>query len=164
MEGPRPLGGRYKFVKNLRGTAKSTTWLAHEHATGTDVVASVVTKPRAGGLSPILRARHEHLATILDVIEQPDPAEVPTDEALPEGAAIAVAEYVRGQSLGSRLDVGPLAVEDAVEWTARVADALALIHRRGGVHGAISPRAIVVSRPDRGIVPQLTHLVVPPSG
>lgn len=164
MDEPRPLWGRYQFVKSLRGTAKSITWLAHERATGTDVVACVVAKPRASGLAPILRARHEHVATILDLIEVPDPKEIPSDEPLPEGAAVAVAEYIKGQSLGARLDVGPLAVEDAVEWAARTADALSMIHRRGGVHGAVSPRALIVSRPDRGVVPILTHLVVPPSG
>lgn len=164
MDGLRPLGGRYKFVKSLRGTAKTITWLAHESSTGTDVVASAIAKQRGAGLAPILRARHEHIATILDIVEFPDKKEIPSEEALPEGSVVAVAEYIRGQSLGSRLDVGPLAVEDAVEWAARVADALALVHRRGGVHGAVSPRAIVVARPDRGLIPQLTHLVVPPSG
>jgi serine/threonine protein kinase len=164
MDGLRPLGGRYKFVKSLRGTAKTVTWLAHESSTGTDVVASVIAKQRGAGLAPILRARHEHVSTILDIVEHPDKNEIPSEEAFADGSVIAVAEYIRGQSLGSRLDVGPLAVEDAVEWVARLADALALIHRRGGVHGAVSPRAIVVARPDRGLIPQLTHLVVPPSG
>jgi serine/threonine protein kinase len=164
MDGLRPLGGRYKFVKSLRGTAKTITWRAHESSTGTDVVASIVAKQRGSGLAPILRARHEHLSTILDIIEVPDKREVPTEEALPEGSVVVVAEYIRGQNLGSRLDVGPLAVEDAVEWVARIADGLALIHRRGGVHGAVSPRAIIVARPDRSLIPQLTHLVVPPSG
>lgn len=164
MDGLRPLGGRYTFVKNLRSAAKTITWLAHEKVTTTDVVASVVPKPRAAGLAPILGARHEHLATILDLIEHPDPEEIPSSEPIPDGAVVAVAEYVRGHTLGARLDVGPLAVEDAVEWAARLADGLALIHRRGGVHGAISPRAILVSRSDRGTVPLLTQLVVPPSG
>src|SRR5689334_22217860 len=98
MDGPRPLGGRYKFVKSLRGTAKSITWLAHESSTGTDVVASVITKQRSAGLGPILRARHDHLATIMDVVEFIDAREVPSEEPLPEGSVIAVAEYVRGQS------------------------------------------------------------------
>src|SRR5262245_2138395 len=102
MDGLRPLGGRYKFVKNLRGTAKTIAWRAHESSTGTDVVASLIAKQRAGGLAPILRARHEHLATILDIMEYPDPKEIPSEEPLAEGSVVAVAEYVRGQSLGSR--------------------------------------------------------------
>src|SRR5690242_15199099 len=96
MDGPRLLGGRYTFVKSLRSAAKTISWLALEKVTGTDVVASVVAKQRASGLAPILGARHEHLATIVDLIEYPEPEEIPSTEPLPDGSVVAVAEYVRG--------------------------------------------------------------------
>ena len=95
MDGLRPLGGRYKFVKNLRGTAKTITWLAHESSTGTDVVASVVAKQRGAGLAPILRSRHEYVSTILDIVEHPEKREIPTEDALAEGRGV-VRQRLRG--------------------------------------------------------------------
>jgi serine/threonine-protein kinase len=163
MDVPRPLAGRYAFTKRLRGTQKTIIWAARD-PTGREVVASVVPPPRAAGLRPLIGLSHENLAPLLEVIETPKREEVPGTESLGADAKIVVAEYVIGRSLQQRLDAGPVSVEDAVEWAALAADALAKIHERNGVHGAVSPRAIVVARPSGGTVPVLTHLVVPPSG
>ncbi len=164
MDAPRPLAGRYTFAKRFRGTARTIIWLARDSKTGRDVIASVVPPPRAIGLTPLIGVTHEHAATLLDVLENPAREEVPGEEPLAEDARVAVAEYVPGRSLQERLDTSPISVEDAVQWLSSVAAAVGALHEAGGVHGAISTRALIATRFDRGPVPLLTHLVVPPSG
>lgn len=164
MDAPRPLAGRYTFAKRFRGTARTIIWLARDSKTGRDVIASVVPPPRATGLTPLIGVTHEHAATLLDVLEHPAREEVPGEEPLAEDARVAVAEHVPGRSLQERLDTSPISVEDAVQWLSSVAAAVSGLHDAGGVHGAISPRALIATRFDRGPVPLLTHLVVPPSG
>ena len=161
---PRPLAGRYAFTKRIRGTQRTIIWLARDQRTGGRVVASILPAPRAAALEPALDLSHVHAASILRVIDSPARDEVPGDEAIDTDARVVVAEYIEGRSLQQRIDAGPVSTETAVEWIASVADALALFHARGAVHGAVSPRALIVVRSEPAIVPILTHLIVPPSG
>jgi len=66
--------------------------------------------------------------------------------ALPGGLAIPylVRELVPGQSLEERLGDGPAPVDEALSVVARVADALAVAHRAGVVHGNLVPGNVIV--------------------
>src|SRR5581483_3828580 len=128
------------------------------------VVASVLTPSRAAGLEPAIGVVHPHAAAVLAVLPILDPEQVPSDAPPAPDAKIVIAEYVEGRSLQQRLDAGPVALESAVEWTTSIADALATLHAHGAVHGALSPRSLLVIRPEPAVVPLLTHLLVPPSG
>lgn len=160
----RPLAGRYAFTKRIRGTQRTIIWLARDQRSGHPIVASVLPGPRAAALEPALDLSHVHAASILRIVDTPERDEIPGDEPVDPGARVVVAEHIEGRSLQQRLDAGPVATETAVEWIASVADALALFHARGAVHGAISPRALIVIRSEPAVVPILTHLIVPPSG
>lgn len=163
MPVPRPLAGRYSFLKRIGGSQRAVIWLARDPSTSSLVVASLVPGPRAAGLEPLIELRHEHATVLLDVID-PDPAEIPDGEPVGEDARVAIAEYIEGRSLQQRVSAGPVARDTAVDWTATIADVLATMHERGGVHGAVSPRAILAIRPALGQVPVLTQLLVPTSG
>lgn len=128
------------------------------------VVASVLTPNRVAALKPGLAVAHPHAARLLAVVERLDPVEIPDGDETASDAQVVVAEHLEGRSLQQRLDAGPLSVENAVEWVASIADALGALHATGAVHGAISPRAILVIRPEPAVIPVLTHLLVPPSG
>ena len=164
MTVPRPLAGRYAFAQRIRGTQRTIIWIARDRVTGRNVLASVLPAPRAAALEPIVGIEHPHAASVLGVFEAAAPDEIPDDGPLEADARVAVAEYLDGGSLQQRLDAGPVSVENAVDWTATIADALTLLHEHAGVHGAISPRSILVIRPNRAVVPMLVHLLVPPSG
>jgi serine/threonine protein kinase len=103
---------------------------------------------------------HEHLAAVLEILENPDPAAIPGGKKL---AAVVVAEHVAGESLHQRLKSGPVEASEAVETFQRLARAVFAIHGAGGAHGAISPRSIVVA-PSGRLAPVLTQLVAPTSG
>lgn len=162
MDAPEPLVGRYRFVRALR-TAKTPCWLAVDETNGAEVVASVVPSPRARGLAPLVGFLHPHVATILDVLENVPSTQLPA--AAPQNAfSVAVATHIAGSSLHQRVETAPIEPERAVRWIQLLAGALAAMHARGGFHGAISPRSVVVSRVLVGQAPLLTHLVAPPSG
>lgn len=163
MPVPRPLAGRYAFLKRIGGTQRAVIWLARDSSTSGIVVASLVPGPRAAGLEPLVELRHEHAAVLLEVLD-PDPDEIPDGEPVGEDARVAIAEYIEGRSLQQRVSAGPVGRDTAVDWIATVADVLATMHERGGVHGAVSPRAILAIRPALGQVPVLTQLLVPTSG
>lgn len=159
----RPLAGRYAFLKRVGGSQRAVIWLAKDPSTSAIVVASLVQGPRAAGLEPLVELRHEHAAMLLEVLD-PDPDEIPEGEAIGEDARVAIAEYVEGRSLQQRVAAGPLGRDTAVDWVATIADVLSVMHERGGVHGAVSPRSILAIRPALAQVPLLTQLIVPTSG
>jgi len=161
---PRPLSGRYELIRRVRGTARGIVWLARDAVTGARVVASIVPGPRGAALEPAVGLEHPNAATLLSVLEAPAPGELPGDEPVPPEARVAVAAYVEGGSLQQRLDTGPVPVESAVDWIATVAEVLSILHDRAAVHGAVSPRSVIVARPDRGAVPVLAQLLSSPSG
>ena len=164
MAVPRPLGGRYAFVKRIRGTQRTIIWLARDNRKAVTVVASVLPEGRCAGLAPAVGLRHLHAAAVVDVIDSPRLAEMPDEENPGEGARVVVAEYAEGKSLQQRLEAGPVALETAVDWVVTAGDALAALHERGGVHGALQPRSLLVVRSGSQVTPLLTHLLVPPSG
>jgi serine/threonine-protein kinase len=164
MTVPRPLAGRYAFIRRLRGTQRTIIWFARDAQTGQSVVASVVPGPRAAALEPAVGISHPNVATLLAVLDPPPASEIPSDEPLPPDCRVAIAEHVEGGSLQLRVDAGPIAVESAVDWIATTCDVLATFHDRAAVHGAVSPRALVVARADRGVVPVLAQLLAAPSG
>ncbi len=70
-----------------------------------------------------------------------------------EGAAgrvVLLAETGPGESLGRRLEAGPLAVGWALELAAAAAAALGTVHRAGMVHGALTPAELWL-RPAGGV-------------
>jgi serine/threonine protein kinase len=70
-----------------------------------------------------------------------------------EGRAYIAMEYVEGQSLDEAIGGKPLPIEQAVEFTIAIADALALTHRTGVVHRDIKPHNIMVSASTFGARP-----------
>jgi hypothetical protein len=158
MQAPLPLAGRYSFLRTFQGAPSGAIWLASDTLRGQTVVAATVSGPRSAGLRRIVGVRHPHLATVLEYVERPPLDQVPATSPIKPGTDVAVAEYVAGQTLHEKLETGPLPPVLAVAWLAHIAAALSAVHTRGGVHGAVSPRSIVVARTDGGVVPILTNL------
>ena len=84
--------------------------------------------------------RHTHVATILSLEEH-------------EGQAILVMERLRGESLRSRLDRGPLSPEEACKLMLAVAQAVATAHSQGVLHGDLKPESIFLEQPANGNAP-----------
>src|SRR5882672_5072870 len=139
MAVPRPLAGRYAFARRIRGTQRTIIWIERDERTRSNVVASVLSGARAAGLARAVGMAHPNAAGILEIVERLDAEELPAEETPAPDSRVVIAEHMEGRSLQQRLEAGPVALENAVEWSAAVADALAALHGRGAVHGALSP-------------------------
>jgi serine/threonine-protein kinase len=60
-----------------------------------------------------------------------------------------VMEYVQGQSLEKLLDKGSVPFPKACAWVAEVANALAVAHRKGVIHGDVKPANILITDDER---------------
>jgi len=69
---------------------------------------------------------HPNIATIYDVLDTPD-------------GLVIVMEYVRGETLASRLRRGPLALDEALAYGAQIAEALTDAHDHGIIHRDLKP-------------------------
>ena len=81
----------------------------------------------------ISRLNHAHICALHDIGEH-------------EGEAFLVMEYVSGETLATRLERGPLRIEEVLRYGAQIADALDTAHRNGVVHRDLKPSNIMLTR------------------
>lgn len=164
MQAPtKRLADRYRFKQSLDLGAKSVAWVAVDEQSQREVVASALPTARVAALMGVVGLRHPHLASILDVVSDPEPDVIPGGTRV-RAAAVVVADLVRGKSLHQVLKSGAPIPTKAVTWWIGLCDAVRSIHQVGGAHGAISPRSILVE-PAGGREPAvLTQLLAPTSG
>ena len=62
-----------------------------------------------------------------------------------EGQIYIAMEYIEGQTLGQIIEIAPLAIEQATEFTIAIADALSVAHRKGIFHRDVKPDNIMVA-------------------
>jgi hypothetical protein len=139
-------------------------WVALDADTGRHVIVARAAAHRVGRFEAVKGEKHLYLAGVLDVVHSPAADSLPGSLVLSEGAALVVAEFVPGRTLLGLLRAGAIHPYKAVAWVLRLVDAVQAIHSRGGVHGAISPRVIVVEPVGRAIAPVLAQLVSPALG
>jgi len=159
-----PLAGRYRFVRRIQAGQKTIAWLVSDLTSDRQLVASALGASRLKALKPALGVRHKYLAAIVEVVEDPDPAEIPSDGAVVHAAAVALAEIVSGLTLHDQLKGGSLGVSDSVAVLAGICDATEALHDALAAHGAISPRSILIAPSVPRPSPVLLQLVAPTSG
>ncbi len=76
---------------------------------------------------------HPHICTLHDVGEQ-------------DGIHYLVMEYVEGDTLQQRLEKGRLPLDQALEYSIQIADALDKAHRQGVVHRDLKPGNIMITK------------------
>jgi len=75
---------------------------------------------------------HPHICMLFDVGQQ-------------DGMDFLVMECVDGETLASRLEKGPLSLDQVLKYGAQIADALAKAHRSGIVHRDLKPANIILT-------------------
>jgi WD40 repeat protein len=141
---PVPLANhpKYRPVRRLGTGGMGTVWLA-EHQVMHRPVAIKVIRPdllaRPGATSRFLREvraaaklHHPHIVTAFD--------------AEPAGdSCLLVMEYVPGETLGERLESGPLPLVEALKAVRDAARGLAHAHAHGLVHRDVKPHNLIRS-------------------
>ncbi|PYP83269.1 MAG: hypothetical protein DMF61_23750 [Blastocatellia bacterium AA13] len=79
------------------------------------------------------RVNHPNIATVYDLNQE-------------NGKLYIVMEYVEGRSLSTRLEEGPLSLEEAIDISIRIADALNAAHASGLIHCDLKPANVMLCR------------------
>ena len=110
-----------------------------------DRTVAIKVLPRALATDPQFRVRfdreakalagltHPHICTLHDVGHQ-------------DGVDFLVMEYLEGETLGGRLEKGPLSVDQALSLAVQIADALAAACRQGIVHRDLKPGNVILTK------------------
>lgn len=77
--------------------------------------------------------QHPHICTLFDVGHQ-------------DGTDYIVMEYLEGETLGDRLRIGPLPLDQALKIAIEIADALEKAHRNGIIHRDLKPGNIMLTK------------------
>jgi serine/threonine protein kinase len=135
VDGAR-IAGRYELRRKLGEGGIAVSWLAYDDQREIDVV---VKQLRSAEIASLARqefnaAREIHdrrCARVWDILDSPAPG-------------VLVHDYMEGESLRQRMQLGSLSVETVRKIAVETLDILETLHEQGKVHGDISPGNIVV--------------------
>ena len=136
------LADRYRIIREIGAGGMATVYLAQDVRHGREVAIKVLRPEVAGALSGDRFTREIAVTANLD-----HPGILPLlDSGNAAGIAYYVMPFVRGESLRARLSrERQLPVEDALDITRAVGDALTYAHAHGVVHRDIKPDNILLS-------------------
>lgn len=155
----------YVLEQQLGANGYGPVWGAREESTGALVAIKLLPMP-----VPQQRAHAMREASLLAAVDHPHV--VPFYGAIEiEGGLALVMALADGGSLGELLATrGALPAGEVVTISAPIAEALAEVHQRGLVHGALTPESIVFTRDGRPMLADLGlsrmtgELAGPPAG
>lgn len=132
--------GRYEIKSELGRGGMATVFLAQDPLIGREVAVKVL--PREFLHDPSFRQRFEREARTIAMLEHP--AIVPIyDFGEDNGQPYIVMRYMKGGTLGDRLQSGPMGIKDATHVMERIGSALDRAHANGVVHRDLKPGNIL---------------------
>ena len=133
------VAGRYELAERV-GQRRTGTYRARDRQTGRMVALKMLSSESSA--QDTARLVHESQA----LAELRHPALAPFFEhgATPEGQFFVVMDWMEGEDLGRRLAERPLRVAESLALLGRVAEALALAHECGVVHGDLRPSNLML--------------------
>ncbi len=147
---PGALFGNYAIVRKLGEGGMGAVYEARRQGLNKRVALKVLT---LGG-NPAVTARFVQEARISASLEHPNVADC-FDVGEHEGVPYLALEFLDGETLGARMDRGPLSVSEITDVVLPVASALALAHGHGVVHRDLKPDNIFLARQLGVVVPKV---------
>ena len=135
-EVPKLLAGKFRLTRRLGAGGMGAVYLARDLRLERDVAIKVPTERSLGRLMGLKRE-----AWAMSTVTHPAVAQIHGIESW-RGRPFLVVEFLAGGTLEDRLRAGPLAASQAVSVAARLADALAVLHEKGFLHGDVKPSNI----------------------
>src|SRR5262245_7528426 len=100
---------RYTLQSHLQSPNGARRWLALEVESGRRVIAAAVPASDIANFEAARGLQHRHLAGLLDMIRAGEGRGIGPGVEIPEGGAIAIAEYVPGRTLAQQIKDQPMA-------------------------------------------------------
>ena len=136
--------GPYEILSPLGAGGMGEVYLANDAKLDRKVAIKVLPETLTRDQERV--ARFEREAKLLASLSHPNIAAVyGFDES--NGTRFLALEYVDGETLGSHLNKGPVAVEDALDIAKQIAEALEAAHGEGVIHRDLKPANVMI-RPD----------------
>jgi serine/threonine protein kinase/Tfp pilus assembly protein PilF len=153
--------GPYHIVRQLGSGGMGVVWLAEDTRLNRKVALKTVKSADADtteGRQRLMREaraaaalNHPHIAAVHDVLDV-------------DGKVIVVFEYVEGDTLAARLQLGAMTIAEAVEIAWQLADALAAAHGQGVIHRDLKPSNVVLGPDGRAKILDLGIARLVPAG
>ena len=132
----------YRLVEKIGAGGMGDVWRAVDTRLDREVAVKVISERHAEDAEAL--ARFEREARAVAALSHPNVLAL-YDVGREDGVSYVVTELLRGSTLRSRLDDGPLALQPAVELALQVAQGLAAAHARGLVHRDLKPENVFVA-------------------
>lgn len=133
----------YEIIGKLKVSGRGGVFLGRDPNTGIELAIKVLSEEMTN--DPTLRMRFAQECQVARSLHHPNIARV-VDFGLDGNKPFLATEYVKGESLGARIDrAGALPEEEAVAVIAQIGKALHWVHQRGLIHRDVTPANIVVT-------------------
>jgi eukaryotic-like serine/threonine-protein kinase len=142
--------GNYDIVRKLGEGGMGAVYEARRQGLNKRVALKILT---LGG-NPAVTARFVQEARISAGLEHPHVADC-FDVGEVEGVPFLALEFLDGETLGARMDRGPMGITEVVDVALPVCSALRLAHEQGIVHRDLKPDNIFLARQVGAVVPKV---------
>jgi serine/threonine protein kinase/tetratricopeptide (TPR) repeat protein len=134
--------GRYRLLERIGEGGMGEVWKAHDDNLDRDVAIKMLLRGTFGDATSSERFRRE--ALVLSRLSHPGVATIFDFDNI-RGCQFLVMEYVVGGTLQSRIETGPLPVDEVLRLGTAIADALDNAHRHGFLHRDLKPGNIALT-------------------
>jgi serine/threonine protein kinase len=134
--------GHYEIIEPLGAGGMGEVYRARDTELKRQVAVKVLPPHLTADETAMARFRRE--AEMLAAVNHPGIATIFSVEES-EGTRFLVLELVEGETLAARLSRGPLPLEDSLEISRQIADALEAAHERGIVHRDLKPANVMLN-------------------
>src|SRR5215470_295205 len=134
--------GPYEVLAPLDAGGMGEVYRARD--TRLDRVVAIKILPRQFSANAVNKQRFEREAKVISRLNHPHIC-VLHDVGQQDGIDYLVMEFVEGETLGKRLEKGPLPLEQVLKYGAQIAEALDKAHRSSVVHRDLKPGNIMLT-------------------
>jgi len=141
------VANRFELERLAKAGGMGAVWRGRDRLTGETVAIKLLRDPEHGGHDD----RFLREAALLAELRHPAIVRHIAHGRTREGDLYLAMEWLQGEDLAQRLGRGALETGDALRLVRRVADALALLHDRGGLHRDLKPANLFLedAKPER---------------
>ena len=134
----------YQIIEKVGEGGMGVVYKAHD--TKLDRTVALKFLPHHLAADKTDKQRFTHEARAASALDHPNICTIHEIDEAPQGLLFIVMSYYEGETLKSRIEQGPLKVEEALDIAIQVAKGLAKAHTHGIVHRDIKPANVIITK------------------